>query len=88
MDKDMEKRIQRMALRTWDVIGGDMLTVLEEQGEDPVMPQADVVEVVCDADYMLTHGNDKEAYEVWKQLPFLKQTEVVSKVFTYSSYGW
>lgn len=84
----MHKRIKKMALRTWDVIGGDMLTLLEEQGAEPVMPKVDVVEVVCDASYMMYHGGDKEAYEFWNQLPRAKKMELVSEAFTFPSYGW
>lgn len=87
--EDMQKRIERMALRTWDQIGGDMLTCLEEGGEPPIMPKSHVVETVCDASYMLTHGGDKEAYEYWEKLPsYTSKKKCVAKAFGYERYGW
>ena len=88
LSEDMQKRIKFMALRTWDVIGGDVLTVMEEQGEGDVMSRAEVVECVCDADYMKTHGGDKEAYDAWNTIPFDKQTEIISEAFPHKRYGW
>ncbi len=49
MDQKMLERIQRMASITWQVIGGDYLTLLEEQCEQPSMTRDHVMEVVCDA---------------------------------------
>jgi hypothetical protein len=88
LDNEMVKRIQEMAARTWDVIGGDVLTILEQEGEVPVMSKADVIETVSDADYMLTHGDDKEAYQIWKELDFDEQFKVLKGAFTYARYGW
>jgi hypothetical protein len=87
--KEMEQRIIIMANRTWQVIGGDILTILEQEGEQPVMPRADVIETVCDADYMLTHGGDKEAYKFWDGLKtYEEKKKVVGKAFLFKSYGW
>jgi len=87
--KEMEKRIIRMASTTWDVIGGDVLHSLQEAGEPPEMPRADVIETVCDADYMLTHGGDKEAYKFWDGLKtYEEKKRVVGKAFLFKSYGW
>ena len=33
------------------------------------MPRSHVIETVCDADYMLSYGEDKEAYKFWDNLP-------------------
>ena len=35
MEKEMRERMELMASRTWDAIGGDTLTMLEEGGEKP-----------------------------------------------------
>ena len=88
LSKEMIERIQRMANMTWDVIGGDVLTVLEEAGEEPVMKRNEVVETVCDASYMLTHGGDKEAYNAWDKLPYKEKTKIVTGAFPFTRYGW
>ena len=89
MNEEMIKRIQQMASRTWDVIGGDILTVLEEQGEKPIMPRDHVIECVCDASYMLTHGGDKEAYEAWNNvLTYEQKIAIIKPAFPYKRYGW
>ena len=88
MEKEMVERIQRMAITTWDIIGGDMLTVMEEMGEGDVMSQDAVIECVADADYMLTHGRDKEAYEAWKKLKWKEQDKILKDAFPYKRYGW
>ena len=90
MEKEsMEKRIIRMALNTWDAIGGDILTVCEEMGKEPVMTKAEVIESVCDAGYMSMYGGDKEAYDFWKALPTWKAREAaVAPAFSYRTYGW
>lgn len=86
---DMKDRIERMAYRTWEVIGGDILTCLAEQNLPEVMSQDEVIEAVCDASYMLTHGDDKEAYTFWNNLPtYDAKMEAVKGAFPYKSYGW
>ncbi len=85
----MQERIKRMALRTWNVIGADCLTCLEEGGEKPVMTKDDVIETVCDASYMKTHGEDEEAYAYWNALPNYEAKKAsVEKAFTFVRYGW
>jgi hypothetical protein len=88
MTSEMAKRIAIMAMKTWNAIGGDVLTSLEEAGEDAVMPRDHVIEVVCDADHMQMYGQDKEAYEVWKNLSFDDKEKTVGEAFPYSTYGW
>lgn len=89
MEKKMVERIQRMAIVTWDVIGGDILTVMEEMGEGNVMTRDEVIEAVSDADYMLTHGHDKEAYEAWKTLPSWEEKQkILEGAFPHTRYGW
>jgi len=85
----MKKRIERMASRTWEVIGGDILTVMEEQGIKPIADRDTVIECVCDAGYMLTHGADKEAYTFWATLPtYDAKMEAVKGAFPHARYGW
>ncbi len=85
----MQTRIEKMAYRTWEEIGGDILTVMDEQGIKPVADRATVIECVCDADYMLTHGNDPEAYKEWSKLStYEEKMEAVKGAFPYKTYGW
>ena len=85
----MEQRIIRMALQTWDTIGGDCLTCLEEAGEKPIMTKDDVIETVCDASYMKTYGGDEEAYERWNKLPsYEAKKAAVEEAFPFARYGW
>lgn len=86
--EEMEKRIQKMAARTWSQIGGDALNGLAEAGEPAVMPKAHVVEMVCDAGYMEMYGADKEAYKFFETLTYPEKKKVVGKAFPYSRYGF
>lgn len=87
--KEMEQRIIRMAKRTWDIIASDCLRCLEEAGEKPIMPRSHVIETVCDADYMLSFGDDKEAYKFWDGLKtYEEKKKVVGKAFLFKTYGW
>lgn len=87
--KQMQERIIRMANKTWDMIASDCLRGIEEEGKDPIMPRSHVVEVVCDADYMLSYGEDKEAYTYWDKLPtYEDKIRVVKKAFPFKKYGY
>ena len=86
---EMDERIKRMALATWDVIGGDCLTALAEVGNRKLMKKDEVIESVCDAGYMKTYGNDLEAYEYWSNLPtYEAKMEAVEPAFLHEYYGW
>lgn len=89
MDKEMQERIQRMALRTWDHIGGDCLRALEEFSDKSVMSKDEVLECVCDAGYMKMYGDDAEAYEKWSSLPdYDAKLNAIKPAFPYERYGW
>lgn len=89
MNQDMVKRIQRMAIKTWDIIGNDVLSTMEEEGLDPILDQSEVVECVCDASYMLTHGGDKEAYKIWDNIKdYENQMNIIQEAFPHMQYGW
>jgi len=88
MEKKMTERIHRMANTTWDIIAGDILTVMEEMGEGNIMSQDAVIEAVSDADYMLTHGGDEEAYEAWNKLEWKEKEKILKGAFPYKKYGW
>jgi hypothetical protein len=89
LSKEMTKRIHRMANITWDVISGDILTLKKECGEKPILTKDEVVDCVCDASYMMYHGGDKEAFEVWDGIKnYKEQTKIISDAFTFNRYGW
>jgi hypothetical protein len=82
----MQTRIQEMARRTWDRIGGDALNALEEADEVPLMKRADVIQLCMD---YLYQDHDKEAYEIWRALPNYEAKEkALEPAFPHESYGW
>lgn len=85
---EMQKRIASMMYNTWYTIGDDLLRCLEECGEPAVLKRNDVIDMVCDADYMLTYGNDREAYQVSEELDYKDLVKIGKKAFPYSRYGW
>jgi len=88
MNQEMVTRIHRMANITWDVIGGDILTVMEEQGEGNTLTKEEVIECVSDASYMMYHGQDKEAYEKWNSLKWDDKKKLLEGAFPFERYGW
>lgn len=88
MEKDIKDRIIIAALKTWDAIGGDVLTCMEECGEDPVMPREHVIETVLDAGYMNMYGEDKEAYQVLQKMDYDDQFKLLKEAFKAPRYGW
>jgi len=85
----MKERIEVMAQRTWQSIGSDILASLEESGMPAIMGRDEVIEVVCDANYMQTYGCDKEAYKFWTNLPtFDAKMEAIKSAFPHQRYGW
>ena len=85
----MQERIEIMARRTWEAIGSDMLSSLQESGRSPVMGRDEVIEVVCDASYMKMYGGDEKAYTFWNNLPtYDAKMEAVRTAFPHQRYGW
>lgn len=90
-DKEMDSRLIGIAKDTWDTIGGDILQSMEEMGEKASMPRSHVIEVVCDADYMFSHGRDPEAYAYYLYLRDKQPShlnKVMKEAFPYKTYGW
>jgi hypothetical protein len=90
-DKELDKRVMSMANQTWDMIGGDILQSIEEYGDKPEMPRSHVIEVVRDADYMLMHGGDPEAYAYYLYLRDNHEKhldKVMKEAFTFKRYGF
>ena len=89
MDEKMKERIMRMANRTWDAIGGDVL--VDDNGnpdESMSLPKDHVIEIVMDADHMMYHGGDEEAYKVYEKLSYEDKMTIMNEAFTYEYYGW
>lgn len=90
-DKDMDERVKSMADQTWGIIGGDILQSIEEYGDKPEMPRSHVIEVVRDADYMLMHGGDPEAYAYYLYLRDHHEKhldKVMKAAFPFKTYGF
>lgn len=90
-DKEMDDRLIGIAKTTWDTIGGDVLQSMEEMGEKAEMPRSHVIEVVRDADYMLMHGGDPEAYAYYLYLRDNHERhldKVMKEAFTFKTYGF
>lgn len=91
-DKEMDKRLQRIAARTWDVIAGDIL--VDDYGRPDykkTLQRSHVIEIVCDADYMLMHGGDEEAYAYFiylRENHYNYRQKVIKEAFPYAKYGW
>ena len=85
--EEMVKRIHRMAYTTYETIAGDIQQCRAEMGEpDRDMTREEVVETVCDADYMLTSGRDEEAYMFWLTLSREQSQQVVTDAFPHDYY--
>ena len=89
---EMDKRLIQAAINTWSYIGDDMLNCVQENNPKKTdMKQAEVIEVVCDADYMLTNGKDNEAYAYYIYLRDNHQkylSKIMKEAFPYKSYGF
>lgn len=91
--EEMDKRLMRMASCTWDTIGGDCLVNdMGEPDESVSLPRSHVIEIVGDADYMLMHGSDPEAYAYYIYLRESNQIKhrdkIMKQAFPYKRYGW
>lgn len=87
VSEEMDKRLQRIASQTWDIIGGDILVCVGKSS----IPRADVIECICDADYMWIHNNDHEAYAYYIYLRDNHEkhlAKVMKAAFTFSRYGY
>jgi hypothetical protein len=88
LSKDMTKRIHVMAIKTWDTIANDILNLLDEEGGGQYLPQEDVIDTVADASYMFYHGQDREAYKTWDNLPHEEKISILKGAFPLKKYGW
>lgn len=86
------QRFKRACRRTWQAIGGDILTDRES------IPRSHVIEVVLDADYILTYGDFhgkewqtfyKERLSPWvsRNYDTAKFKKLMKEVFSFERYG-
>jgi hypothetical protein len=89
LSTDEQKTIQLAAKRTWEYVGYDVLSALAEQGESDSIPRSHVIEIVLDADYMMTANRDlnRDLYDRFRNLDYDVQIGVVKKAFPFTRYG-
>ncbi len=75
--QEMKDRIKAMARYTYEAIGPDL---------PPEMSREELIEAISDADYMLMHGHDKEAYEYWGLLLNSQGDEILAEEFPSERY--
>lgn len=85
---ELTKRICACAQRTWQTIGGDVLDAATGGNESGSIPRAHVIEVVRDADYMLTNGRDDAAYFCEGVLPEKQRNKIMRLAFPFATYGY
>jgi hypothetical protein len=73
IDPKMKARITRMAQVTWETIWEDAEAIC------PIETVDEAVEITADADQMLAHGCDPEAYKEWDTLPLDEKLAVVKE---------
>lgn len=85
-----EQRIAYAAGITWDVIGDDILSAMEREGKDPTLSRAGVIELVMDADNILSCGRLTRAdQDLYRALSPRSRVQMVSVAFkNCATYGW
>ena len=76
VDKPMQARIERMLQTTWETIASDWEQMHREMREP--MTLASMAEGVGDANRYDQYGDDKEAADVYRRLPW-KDMERIAK---------
>jgi hypothetical protein len=77
----MKKRIIMAMSKTWNYIGHDLLT---ETGD---ISQAEVIEVVLDADRVLSFGGDHDAAKTLYELSYNAMKKIGKEAFPLKRYG-
>lgn len=86
---EMQKRIQIMMGRTWDIIGSDVLEACEiAETSGGSIRRSEVIEMVCDAGRMKMYGNDDVAYDIFNQLSSGARNAISKIAFPYKTYGY
>lgn len=84
--KEMYDRIARAAHRTFDAIGGDLLSLVQSEGGN-AMKQGEVIESVFDASRMDMYGGDKEAAAYMETMHWDEVMKLGKKIFPYKMYS-
>ena len=87
ISEELDKRLGSLANGTWQVIGDDILDCVGKSS----ISRKDVIECVCDADWMHIHGNDDEAYTYYIYLRDNNEkhlAKVMKAAFQYGRYGY
>jgi len=81
---DKTKIIRALRI-TWDVIGPEILQLTEQDS----ISKDDVIEAVCDADYVVTHGGlTLEEWREFQSQDDLVKIPVLLDAFPCEEYGW
>jgi len=86
MDKKMRTRIIKAMNQTWQAIGGDTLTAMQEVMDRDYVTRDEVIEVVLDRVHEL--GQDKEATIELNSLPYEAREEIAKEAFPFRTYEW
>jgi len=88
LTKEQLDELGNAFLRTWDVIGGDVLQCMEQQGEEPVIKRDDVIEMCME--HVRSYGQikDKEILKWLDTAGYDLITKSVKPYFKYARYGW
>jgi len=83
------QRIKGALYRTWETIAYDIFECSKIANEDfnGVIPQDEVVEVVLDANYLETYGDDKEAIGMLRAMPYKEQIKIAKICMPYDTWS-
>lgn len=82
--------IQSDARAVWDEIAYDCFTALQDEGQDPVMPRDQVLELVIDAgrlDEMMRRRGHRDLVPRWDRLSYELRQQLLLPAFPYENYG-
>ena len=81
----MKRKALSLLHQVWQTIGGDILQVQIECGEEPALSGAHVGEICMDH---LDQGGDPEAIAWLRDLSYEEQDKVLHEAFPLHSYGY
>lgn len=89
MTSSLRNRICYAMMKTWQSIGADCL--VNERGEPDesvTLSREEVIELVTDADRLVTYGGDDEAAKAYYNLDDKDKDELSKLAFPFAQYGW
>ena len=87
------KEFQKAAQATWQTIAYDTLQCMAESKEKDInrvaMKKDEVIEVILDADYMLSYGGIKDPVvkDFYKNGDYDQMVEILKESFRFARYG-